>query len=104
MPAVFVGKHPQSRCVDAARSPKFDDAFAALFVTAMLGVLAHGAVGQNQAIGDRVQQTKDGRLNLLDGQRRLLGPVIQIRHFAFRSQLLQDPVELGRAVRIGGSA
>ena len=42
-------------------------------------VLAPRAMGQNQIVASSSQQPGDGLLDMLEGQRRLVGSVIEIR-------------------------
>jgi hypothetical protein len=57
-------------------------------------------VGQNQVVAVSSQQLSGGVLNLFDRQRRLVRSIVEIRHFATRPELLQDPAELWRTVWI----
>jgi hypothetical protein len=43
-------------------------------------------------------------LDLPGRQRRLAWSIVEIRHFTFRSQSLEDPAKLRRAIRIHRSA
>jgi hypothetical protein len=57
-------------------------------------------VGENQVVPISRQETNNGILNLLDWQRCLLWPIIEVTHLSLCAHLLQDSVKLGRAVRI----
>jgi hypothetical protein len=71
---------------------------------AMVRVLAMRAVGQNQGVAGSGQQPGGGLLDLPGRQRRLAWSIVEIRHFTFRSQSLEDPAKLRRAIRIHRSA
>jgi hypothetical protein len=71
---------------------------------AMLRIFAIRAVGQNQRVAGFIQRPGYGLLNLPRRQRRLAWFIVEVRHFTFRPQSLQDPAELWRAIRVHCSA